>query len=187
MDAYAPILDSLTPAIVDGLDATCKRAYASCVPDFSQLARKIVNECPAMRIRQASRLVTRVYDDGLRPLGIQESQLSLLVAVAMFGENGASMGALADVLSMDRTTLTRNLGPLEKAGLLRVARSAQDARARIVLLSRAGERMIESAYVAWESAQRRIRRALGAERLEALRSGLGELIEVAAKLESEAE
>jgi DNA-binding MarR family transcriptional regulator len=130
-----------------------------------------------LRIRKASRGISRIYDEALRPLGLQESQLSVLVAVAKFGESGANIGALASVLVMDRTTLTRNLKPLERAGHLRVARSPEDARARIVLLTRAGERVIEAAHPLWEKAQRRISKALGAEHVVALRSRLDEVIE----------
>jgi DNA-binding MarR family transcriptional regulator len=144
-----------------------------------KLARKISKECAGVRVRQVSRLLSRVYDDCLRPLGLQESQLSVLVAVAMFGEKGAQMGTLADRLLMDRTTLTRNIVPLEKAGLVRVARSADDARARVVLLSPSGERTIEAAYPRWEEAQSKVRRALGAQRFEGLRSQLSEVIAMA--------
>ncbi len=136
-----------------------------------------------MRVRQVSRLLSRVYDESLRPLGLQESQLSVLVAVAMFGESGAQMGALADRLLMDRTTLTRNVVPLEKAGLVRVARSAEDARARVVLLSPSGQRMIESAYPRWEKAQAKVRRTLGAELFDGLRSRLSDVIAMAGSLE----
>jgi DNA-binding MarR family transcriptional regulator len=129
-----------------------------------------------MRIRQTSRLLTRVYDDALRPLGIQESQFSVLVAIACFGEEGATIGPLSSVLAMDRTTITRSLSPLEKAGFVRVARSPDDARARVILLTRAGERAIESAYPLWEGAQKRVKSALGQERFEALRTQLGDVV-----------
>jgi DNA-binding MarR family transcriptional regulator len=152
--------------------------------DYTRLARRIAKECAGMRVRQASRLLTRIYDDCLRPLGIQESQLSVLVAVAILGEDGPTMGALAGKLVMDRTTLTRNVVPLERAGYLRVARSADDARARVVLLTRAGERLIESAHPLWEEAQNRIRRTLGEERFEALRSQLADVVTFADKLEA---
>jgi DNA-binding MarR family transcriptional regulator len=152
--------------------------------NYTRLAQRIAKECTGMRVRQASRLLTRIYDDCLRPLGIQESQLSVLVAVAMFGEDGPTMGALASALVMDRTTLTRNVLPLERAGYLRVARSADDARARVILLTRAGERLIESAHPLWEEAQSRIRRTLGEERFEALRSQLTEVVKFADKLEA---
>ncbi len=143
-------------------------------------------ECLGMRVRQASRLLTRIYDDALRPLGIQESQLSILVAVAMFGESGATMGPLARRLVMDRTTLTRNVVPLEKAGYLRVARSADDARARVVLLTRAGERLIVAACPRWEEAQARIQGMLGAERFQSLRAQLAGVITFADALEADA-
>jgi len=82
-----------------------------------------------------SRVLTRLYDDALRPSGLRVSQLTVLVAIAKFGEPGAKIGRLADVLAMERTTLTRNIGPLEAAGLLRVARDPEDARARILVLT----------------------------------------------------
>src|SRR5205823_4682173 len=82
-----------------------------------------------MRVRQTSRTLSRIYDENLRRAGLQISQLTVLVAVARFGEAGAGMGKMAQVLGMDRTTLTPNPLPLEKAGLLRVARHPADARA----------------------------------------------------------
>jgi DNA-binding MarR family transcriptional regulator len=151
--------------------------------DFSRAARKIANECPGLRVREASRLLTRVLDEALRPLGIQATQLSVLVAVAMFGENGAMIGPLAQALVLDRTTLTRNVKPLERAGLLRVARSPKDARARVVVLTRGGERMIESAYPLWEQAQKRIRDSFGPGRVDALRDRLAELVALAPRLD----
>ncbi|WP_437588909.1 MarR family winged helix-turn-helix transcriptional regulator [Sorangium sp. So ce1000] len=151
--------------------------------DYTELAREIKDNCPGARIRQASRLFSRVYDEALRPLGIQASQLSVLVAVALFGENGATIGALAKALVMDRTTLTRNVKPLERVGLLRVARAPNDARARVIFLSRAGERMIESAFPLWELAQKRVGRVLGAERVDNLRTQLSDVIDFADELE----
>jgi DNA-binding MarR family transcriptional regulator len=136
--------------------------------DFAGAARAISEQCLCTRVRQVARAVTKIYDDGLRSLGLQSSQLTVLVAVARFGENGARMNSLADVLVMDRTTLSRNLRPLERLGLLRVARSPDDARARIVLLTRAGERAIEKGYPLWERAQREVRALIGASEAEQL-------------------
>jgi DNA-binding MarR family transcriptional regulator len=124
-----------------------------------------------------SRLLTRIYDAALRPLGIQSSQFSVLIAVAMFGERGAQLGPLADRLVMDRTTLTRNIRPIEKAGLVRVSRLPEDARARVVTLTKAGERKIEAAYPLWERAQSSARKKFGAERIETFRTHVSELIE----------
>ena len=149
------------------------------MPDFARAARKIARECPTIRVRQASRVLTRVYDDVLRPLGLQMSQFSVLVQIAAFGEAGATITALAAELVMDRTTLTRNLRPLERAGLLRVARAPGDARARVVLLTHRGEKIIETAYPYWEAALQRVRSVLGPRQLQGLRMQLSALIEVA--------
>jgi DNA-binding MarR family transcriptional regulator len=142
------------------------------MPNHSEIARVVAETCPGLRVRRASRVLTRIYHDALRPVGVQGSQFSLLVAIARFGEPGATMGALADVQAMDRTTLTRNIGPLEKAGFLRVARDPHDARARLLLLTRKGEALLETAYPLWEEATSRIRKAVGASRLQSLRDEL---------------
>jgi DNA-binding MarR family transcriptional regulator len=125
-------------------------------------------------------MLTRVYDDALRPLGLQMPQLSLLVATAMFGENGAPMGDLALALVMDRTTVSRNVGPLEKSGLIRVARSPRDARVRVVLLSPAGERALVAALPLWEAGHARIREVLGAKSMVAMRDQLSGVVAHAA-------
>jgi DNA-binding MarR family transcriptional regulator len=171
---------TLTPSVVGGycLDAAADHAYTSKVADFAHAARSISRDCTCLRVRQASRVLTRVYDEALRPLGVQSSQLTLLVAVAEFGESGASLGALADALVMDRTTLTRNVRPLEKSGWLRIARAPEDRRSRIALLTRSGERLIEAALPLWERAQKHVYQALGARDTEALRTELERLVAV---------
>jgi DNA-binding MarR family transcriptional regulator len=128
-------------------------------------------------------MLTRVYDEALRPIGLQASQLPVLVAAALFGETPPTLGALADRLVMERTTLSRNLRPLEKAGLLRIALSPDDGRTRVIVLTRAGERMLEAAYPLWEAAFGRARAAFGAGRMEALRDDLAEVVELAPRLE----
>jgi DNA-binding MarR family transcriptional regulator len=138
----------------------------------------MATECPGFRLRQAARVLTKRYDDALRPLGLQMSQLPILAALAIFGERGASMKALADAIVMDPTTLTRNVRPLERAGLVRVARSPDDARARVVLLTRAGERALEAAFPVWESSLAGIRKAVGLRALADLHSRLDEIIAI---------
>ena len=111
-------------------------------------------------------------------MGLQSSQLPVLTALAIFGESGASMNALAQALVMDRTTLTRSVRPLEKAGLVRVARSAEDARARVVLLTRAGEQKLQTVLPLWERAMKRVRVALGASATDDLRRQLEDVIAI---------
>jgi DNA-binding MarR family transcriptional regulator len=156
------------------------------VEDFLRIARKIATECPALRARELSRLLTRIYDAALRPIGIQSSQLSVLVAVAMFGERGARFGPLADCLLMDRTTLTRNVRPIERAGVIRVSRDASDARVRVVTLTKAGERTLEAAYPLWEQARQEARRYFGAGQMDELRDHIDRLIENASPADDDA-
>jgi DNA-binding MarR family transcriptional regulator len=149
--------------------------YTSMV-EFSQLARKMAVACPALRVRQASRVLARLYDDALAPFGLHSSQLPVLAAAALFGDSGAPMSKLAQAVLMDRTTLTRSIRPLERAGLLRVARSPQDARRKIVVITRSGERMIESIFPVWERLLKQIKRSLGAEMLAELHARLDQVI-----------
>lgn len=129
-----------------------------------------------MRARQASRALGRIFDEALRPLGLQLTQLPLLCAAAMAGEAGASIGALARGIVIDPTTLTRSIRPLEKAGLLRVARSPQDGRTRMVFLTRSGERMIERAFPAWQRAIREANEAFGEQRIADMRVRLERIV-----------
>ena len=151
-------------------------AYTRCMAEFSQLARKMAAECPALRVRQASRVLAKLYDDELAPFGLHSSQLPVLAAAALFGDSGATMSKLAHAVLMDRTTLTRSIRPLERAGLLRVARSPEDARTKIVVITRSGERMIESIFPVWERVLNQIKKSLGAEMLPELHARLDQVI-----------
>jgi DNA-binding MarR family transcriptional regulator len=144
--------------------------------DFSRLAKKMAEACPALRVRQASRVLAKLYDDKLTRFGLHSSQLPILAAVALFGDTGATMSKLAQGVVMDRTTLTRSIRPLERAGLLRVTRSREDARTKIIVITQAGERMIESIFPVWERVVRRLKKTLGAEMLAELHAGLGQVI-----------
>jgi DNA-binding MarR family transcriptional regulator len=150
-----------------------------------RVARKIARECPCVRVRQASRALTRVYDDALRPVGLQMSQFSVLIAIASFAPAagaGATISAVASSLVMDRTTLTRNLRPLERSGWVRITRAQGDARARLVVLTHRGEKLIEQAYPFWEAALGRVRRTLGATKLRTLNAQLSVVVVNAPRL-----
>ncbi len=137
--------------------------------DFSSMARTIATECPMLPVRQASRVLSSIFDELIRPLGLQASQLAVLVGVALAGESGSPLGPLAQAMVLDSTTLTRNIRPLVKRGLVRVSRSPHDARVRVVLLTRGGERMIEAIFPRWQKALANARAKLGDETLGELR------------------
>ena len=133
-------------------------------------ARTMTADCLCFRARRVARALTRMYDEALRPLGIQATQLTLLNAVAMTGEQGAAMGRLADVLAMDATTLSRNLRPLQRAGLVEIEPLPADRRVRLARLAPAGQRLVAEALPLWRQAHERVVAALGTEAAADLRS-----------------
>ena len=140
----------------------------------SRLAQHLLDTCMCHKTRMAARAITRAYDEGLRTTGLRATQLSVLAAV---GARGAlSIQSLADVLGMDRTTLTRNLRPLEDKGLVLLAPEARH-RARMLELTPTGRSALTKALPLWEDAQRTIRRRLGQQRWPAVQEALTELTE----------
>jgi DNA-binding MarR family transcriptional regulator len=140
----------------------------------SRLAQNLLDTCMCHKTRMAARAITRAYDDALRKTGLRATQLSVLAAV---GSRGAlSIQSLADVLGMDRTTLTRNLRPLEERSLVILAPEARH-RARMLELTPAGRSTLTKALPLWETAQRTIKRRLGQQRWGAVQDALAELTE----------
>lgn len=117
--------------------------------------------CTSANLRMAARAVTQFYDDALRGAGLKSTQFSLLAAAATTGS--LPMTRLAAEMAMDRTTLTRNLQPLVKAGLLTVG-AGDDRRVRRVAVTEAGEAMLSRAMPLWREAQTHMIDKLGDER-----------------------
>src|SRR5689334_334857 len=102
---------------------------------ISRLARGVLDTCMCHKTRMAARAVTRAYDDALRPTGLRATQVAVLAAV---GAQGAlSIKSLADFLGMERTTLTRNLRPLEEKGYVLLAPERRH-RSRMLTLTASG-------------------------------------------------
>lgn len=127
------------------------------------------DSCACYNLRRATRLVTQLYDEALRPAGIRGTQFTLLAATAAMGS--APVQRLAEAIVMDRTTLTRNLAPLERDGLVSI-RSGDDHRVREVSLTAKGRRILERAYPLWERVQAVLRDRVGDVRVEQLVSDL---------------
>src|SRR5437868_8947293 len=117
----------------------------------------LLHECACLKVRTAARAVTSVYDDAFRPLGLRATQLSVLVAVA-FGE-AVSIASLSRLLGMDRSTLTRNLRPLEQKGLVVLGPEGHH-RSRTLSITSKGEQLVRKALPLWEKIQEKIRREL---------------------------
>ena len=121
--------------------------------------------CACFNLRKANRMVTQLYDEALKPAGIRSTQFTLLAATRQLGP--ISVNKLAEWIVMDRTTLTRNLKPLERDGLIAV-RPGDDQRVREVSLTAKGRRTLKCAYPLWESVQARLREQLGNSRVDQL-------------------
>jgi DNA-binding MarR family transcriptional regulator len=133
-----------------------------------QLA-EIEATCTCSNVRKAARAVTQLFDEVLQPTGLRSTQFTLLVAVALLGE--APVTQLSGVLVMYRTTLARNLKPLESLGLLTVE-AGTDRRRHLVRLNERGRQALARAIPYWEQAQHQVITRLGQERWHALRASL---------------
>jgi len=138
--------------------------------------QEILANCACHRVRTAARAVTRAYDEALRPVGLRATQLSVLVAIA--ADEALSITSLATVMGMDRSTLARNLRPLEAEGLIALGPEGW-RRSRTLELTRKGRARLREAVPLWEKAQAALRRKLGERRWDVIRTDLDDLIRAA--------
>ncbi len=131
--------------------------------------------CACANLRKAARAVTQVYDEALRPSGLKATQFTVLATLAKRGE--LPLTKLAEVLVMDRTTLTRNLKPLVAKGWVGTA-EAEDQRVRRIALTDAGREVLGAALPLWRGAQAQLAEGLGPERLTELLDDLARTVAV---------
>ena len=117
--------------------------------------------------------MNQMYAAILKPTGLQPTQFTLLTACVVGGP--MPMNTLAKALVMDRTTLARNLKPLEKQGLVKIAMGG-DRRVRIVTLTDKGRMAIARALPLWEQAQERVTALFGQEPLDLLLREVARLV-----------
>jgi DNA-binding MarR family transcriptional regulator len=127
--------------------------------------------CMGMQVRRAARLVSAHYDTWLKPVGLKGTQFTLLNAVIL--NPRISIGRLSEKLLMDRTTLNRNLKPLERRGLIR-NEPGEDLRMRNLVVTRKGEKTLHEAIPLWKVAQTDVEKLMG-NRLKGLTNGLRKL------------
>lgn len=104
--------------------------------------------CLCLHVQRAARSLGRLFDDALRPFGLTNGQFSLLMSLNR--PEPPQMRAVADLLAMDRTTLTAALKPLERSGLLIIAIDPKDRRGRRLSLTDAGRKTLAGAMPTWE-------------------------------------
>jgi DNA-binding MarR family transcriptional regulator len=140
--------------------------------------REVARACACANLRRAARAVTQLFDEALAPSGLRATQFTLLVTSRLMGES--TINELAEGMAMDRTTLSRNLKPLVRNGLLEV-RPGEDGRTRLVRITPAGEQALEEAYPLWQQAQQEIVGVLGEERHEALLGDVAQAVSLVAR------
>jgi len=116
--------------------------------------------CMCANFRRASRAITQLYEEALRPLGLRASQFTLLQALSLTGE--ISQGQLGQILALDSTTLTRTLEIMIGHKWISERRGS-DRRERWLQLSKAGEAQFKQASPAWNRVQSRLREQIGEE------------------------
>ena len=131
--------------------------------------------CTCMRLRKASRRVSQIYDRSLEPFGLTITQYGLLGHLAKF--DGISIGALAEKLIMDPTTLSRNLRPLERQGFVVLKPDRRDRRSRCLHLTASGRKAFERAKPAWARAQQHVEQVLGEAEIPVLHAALDRVLE----------
>lgn len=133
-------------------------------------------ECTCFNLRKAARVVTQIFDNAMRSINLRATQFTLLALA--FAHGPITVTRLSDEMVADRTTLSRNLNPMEKSGLIRIEQG-DDKRTRIVVITDSGRRKLEEAYPLWEKAQREIKEAMGADKWGSLISNASELVRLA--------
>ena len=137
--------------------------------------RPATTVCVCSRLRKASRRVSQIYDHHLQPHGLTITQYALLANIS--ATPGVSIGALAERLIMDPTTLTRNLRPLERRDYLTLTPDPEDRRSRRLNLTEQGRAVLKNARPAWVEAQTSIENAVGLTETPVLNAALDHLLE----------
>lgn len=131
--------------------------------------------CLCLHLQRAARTLARRFDEELRPFGLTNGQFSLLMSLNRPEPPG--MASVSSLLGMDRTTLTAALKPLERRGLVKVARDSSDRRGRRLSLTPEGKTLLASAVPVWEHTHREVEAQLKDVDVDPdrLRNGLREL------------
>ncbi|MFZ4661835.1 MAG: MarR family winged helix-turn-helix transcriptional regulator [Caldilineaceae bacterium] len=136
-------------------------------PPLDALAlAEVETTCLCLNVRKMARVLTHHYDAYLQTDDLRSTQFSLLVAIALARE--VPLTRLAEAVAMNRTTLTRNLKPLERQHLITVETSSQDRRVRVITLTPQGYQKVKDALPHWKQAQSQLMALLGSQQSQAL-------------------
>lgn len=120
-----------------------------------------LQNCACFNVRKSARVLTQHYDTMMQSIDLRATQFTILAVLS--AQSGITVTDLADYLMMDRTTLTRNLRPLENKGLVKT-RPGEDRRTRLIELSKKGKNKLEKAIPLWKQAQKDVTDYMGKNR-----------------------
>jgi DNA-binding MarR family transcriptional regulator len=126
--------------------------------------------CLCLHVQRAARALARRFDEALRPVGLTNGQFSLLMSLNR--PEPAGMASVATLLAMDRTTLTAALKPLERRGLVVVAKDPGDRRGRRLSLTDEGKEVLAAATPIWEENHRELEERMEEGEADRLRKSL---------------
>lgn len=132
------------------------------------------DHCLCLHTQRAARVIARRFDEALQPLGLKSGQFSLLMSLNR--PQPPTLGSVAELLAMDRTTLTANLKPLERDGLVAVRPDEKDRRARRLSLTDKGRALLFRAVPIWTRTHGHVESALVAGAADRLRADLNALL-----------
>ncbi len=112
------------------------------------------DSCLCLHVRRAARTIARRFDDAFRPLDLTSGQYSLLMSLNR--PSAPHMKDVASLLAMDRTTLTANLKPLERRGLVEILPDPKDKRGRLLTLTKDGRALLARAFPIWQETQKQL-------------------------------
>jgi len=115
--------------------------------------------CLCLHLQRAARAAARLFDEAFRPFGLTNGQFSLLMSLNR--PEPPVMGDVARLLALDRTTLTANLKPLERRGLVEIRPDPSDRRSRRLKLTREGEELLAKAYPVWRETHAELEKLVG--------------------------
>lgn len=153
------------------LQFTCIDIFIKCiytyivVGDINLKNLEGCSECTCFNLRKASRIITQLFDKAMQPSGLRGTQFSVLTMLFLLGP--VTVTVLSKNLLMDRTTVTRNLMPLEQQGFI-IVKAGKDLRTRTVKLTNTGVKTLEKAFPLWSNTQSKIIDKLGKKRFKSL-------------------
>jgi len=128
------------------------------------------DSCLCLHVQRAARALARHFDNALRPLGLTNGQFSLMMSLNR--PEPPTIGAVASLLAMDRTTLTAALKPLRRRRLIKITTDHGDHRARLLKLTLQGRKLLARAVPVWTSSHAAIEARLGPGEPDRLRKNL---------------